>query len=234
MSRGLGKLQRAIKTVFAAEPDNALLLSELCERVYCDVEIQKRHRVAIARAVKGIPELKHMRRDTLGGELVIYDPCHVMSYAMARLKADNIRRYERDSDYRFRWNHRSEADFRAMLAPGGDHHHLVEPGGRWFRHAMIPRLRAGGNNNEADQLEAEEKKKLDDSTAAIRAALGRMSSRRRPRSIIGYRLGIANEDGTFEYREFKSRRIANKVARALDYNTVCYYRIERVYEQSTA
>src|SRR5262249_5851166 len=34
MSRGLGRIQRAIVAVFEAEPDNGFLLSELCERVY--------------------------------------------------------------------------------------------------------------------------------------------------------------------------------------------------------
>ena len=231
-----GKLQQAIKAVFEAQPDNALLLSELCERAYRGVNrIEKKHRVAIARAVQGIPELKHMRRETLGGELVVYNPCNVMRYGMARLKADCCGRYERHSDPRFTWKQpRSEADFRAMLAPGGSHHKHVELGGAWFRIALIARLRAAENHNEADQLEAEKQKELDELAAPIRELLAKIPPHRTQRPIVGYRLGIANEDGTFEYREFKSRRMANKVARTLDENTVCYFRIERIYEQPAA
>jgi hypothetical protein len=91
MSRGPGRVQRAIEAVFQAEPDNAFLLSELCERVYRGLNrVEKKHRIAVARAVKGIETLDCLHRDTLGREQVIYDPCNVMSYAMARLKSDSF------------------------------------------------------------------------------------------------------------------------------------------------
>jgi len=91
MSRGLGYVQRAIVAYFEAEPDNAFLLSELCERVYPRVNrVEKKHRVAVARAAKGIKTLDHLERETLGRELVFYDPLNVMSYAMARMKADSL------------------------------------------------------------------------------------------------------------------------------------------------
>lgn len=89
MSRGPGRVQRGIEAAFAAEPDNAFLLSELCERVYRGINrIEKKHRVAVARAAKLIPRLAVIKRDTLGRELVFYDPLNDMSCAMARLKAD--------------------------------------------------------------------------------------------------------------------------------------------------
>jgi len=88
-SRGLGHVQRAIVAYFEAEPDNAFLLSELCERVYHGANrIEKKHRVAVARAAKAIKTLDHMKREALGGELVFYDPLNVLSYAMARKKSD--------------------------------------------------------------------------------------------------------------------------------------------------
>jgi hypothetical protein len=91
MSRGPGKVQRAIEAVFQAEPDNAFLLSELCERVYRGLNhVEKKHRIAVMRAVKGIEALDCLHRNTLGREQVIYDPCNVRSYAMALLKADNF------------------------------------------------------------------------------------------------------------------------------------------------
>src|SRR5215831_5653678 len=112
MSRGLGHVQRAIVAYFEVEPDNAFLLSELCERVYHGVNrIEKKHRVAVARAAKAIKTLDHMKRETLGGELVFYDPLNVMSYAMARLKSDFLNGDYQNNDPRqhpnpryLRWN----------------------------------------------------------------------------------------------------------------------------------
>jgi hypothetical protein len=217
MSRGPGKIQRAIEAVFAAEPDNGFLLSELCERVYRGVNrIEKKHRVAVARAVRGIPELTCSRRETLGGELVIYKPGNVMSYAMARLKSDKFGGYERHSDPRFRWREPcSEADFRAMLAPGGNHHKHVVKGGAWWRFAATEHARLIGDVATHERLEQETKAKLmDQLTEGLRAAFAGMPERaQRPQRppIVGYRLCIANEDGTVEKRDFKSRRTANKV-----------------------
>jgi hypothetical protein len=141
MSRGHGKVQRAILAVFAAEPDNAFLLSELCERVFSGLNrIEKKHRNAVARAAKAIPSLDQMEREVLGSELVFYDPLNVMSYAMARLKSDNLTNY-RNNDarwftpsawfreamgykkgYQYRLTQASEDDLRRSLAEGGRNH----------------------------------------------------------------------------------------------------------------
>jgi hypothetical protein len=108
----------------------------LCERVYRGINrVEKRHRVAVARAVKGIPWLESRHRETLGGELVIVDPCNLMSYAMARLKGDNLGGYERNNDPRGggSWlREKTENDLRSQLQPGGKNRHLIEPGGAWF------------------------------------------------------------------------------------------------------
>jgi len=91
MSKGPGQVQRAIMAAFESEPDNAFLLSELCERAYPRIrQIQRKHRVAVARAAKTIKTIDSIQRQTLGRELVFYDPLNVMSYAMARLKSDFI------------------------------------------------------------------------------------------------------------------------------------------------
>ena len=139
MSRGHGKVQRAILAAFKAEPDNAFVLSELCERVYPGLNrIEKKHRNAVARAAKAIPSITYTRRGTLGCELVFYDPLNVMSYAMARLKSDELEHY-RSNDarwfvprpkwfreamgfkkgYQYQWPQKSEDDLRRQLAEGG-------------------------------------------------------------------------------------------------------------------
>jgi len=181
MSRGRGKIQRAILAALAAEPDNAFLLSELCERVYSGSNrIEKKHRNAVARAAKAIPSIDHRRREALGRELVFYDPLNVMSYAMANLKADGLGpgAAYRNNDYRpvkqriwhgvditswRRYDISSDQIFREMLAPGGNHHKCVVEGGAWWRHTEIRKARAQGDGEAAARLQAE----IDAELAAI-------------------------------------------------------------------
>src|SRR4051794_41073612 len=109
MSKGPGKVQRAIAVAFTTD-DAAFLTVELCEIVYPGVPIEKRHRIALARAAKGMPGIESLECKRLGGERVYFDPTRVMSYAIARLKADT------DSDYRNNdprvaaWRATTEAD----------------------------------------------------------------------------------------------------------------------------
>src|SRR5262249_9841633 len=147
MSRGYGAIQRAIIAAFEAEPDNGLLLSELCERVYRGIDrVEKKHRVAVARAAYRIPWLAHMKRGTVGCEVVFYNPTSVLAYGMARLKSGNLSRYERHSDPRFQWKQpRSEADLRAMLAPGGDYHKYIVEGAPWHRFAAMEHANLAGD-----------------------------------------------------------------------------------------
>jgi hypothetical protein len=177
MSRGHGTVQRAILAAFAAEPDNAFLLSELCERVYSGRNrIDKKHRNAVARAAKAIPTIDHMKRETLGSELVFYDPLNVMSYAMALLKSDAFNHYRNNDDrwfdpfskpkwyrdrfgfengYRYRWAQTSEDDLRKCLAPGGEHYQYVVEGGAWWRHTELRKAQARGDQATAARLRAE-------------------------------------------------------------------------------
>jgi hypothetical protein len=186
MSRGHGQVQRAILAAFAAEPDNAFLLSELCERVYPGRNrIEKKHRNAVARAAKAIPSIDHMKRWTLGCELVFYDPLNVMSYAMARLKSDRFNRYRNNDDrwfeprgpkwyrekmgfergYRYQWTQKSEAELRTMLAPGGNHYKRVVKGGAWWRHTKIRKAQARGDQKTVARLQAEQEAALAEITA---------------------------------------------------------------------
>jgi hypothetical protein len=190
MSRGPGYVQCAIAAYFEAEPDNAFLLSELCERIYPRTNrIEKKHRVAVARAAKLISTLAFVKRETLGCELVFYDPLNVMSYAMARLKADAFGRgeYYRNNDPRkaeirarlewlserqpSRWNKApeppTESELRERLAPGGpDHKHVVE-GGAWWRLTEMEKARRRGDVDTYNRLEADRQAALNATRAQI-------------------------------------------------------------------
>jgi hypothetical protein len=155
MSRGPGRIQRAISAAFAAEPDNALTTAELCERAYGTGAVDKKHRIAVVRAAKKIAGLDHVECHTLGRQLVFYDPLRVLSYAMARLKADSINDYgtrdPRDTDYGYEG--KTEAELRAMLADD-EHQKLVRREGAWWLHTEIARARARGDHERVARLKA--------------------------------------------------------------------------------
>ena len=231
MSRGFGIIQCAIVAVFIAEPDNGLLLSELCERVYRGINrIEKKHRVAVARAAYRIPWLAHMKRETLGCEVVFYNPASALAYGMARLKSDNFSRYERHNDPRFQWKEpRSEADFRAMLASGRDHHKYVVEGGAWWRHAKKEYAKCSGDDKTYQRLKNEQNKELAALTEGMREAFACMPQRpQREQAVAGYELRIGYENGDTRVLDFASRRKANRMAQTLS-DDVVFWEIWRLY-----
>lgn len=154
MSKGPGRISRAISAAFETEPDNAFTTTEVCERAYADCKeewVEKKHRIAVVRAAKKIPRLDYFVSDTLGGQLVFFDPCNLMSYAMARLKADNLYTY-RNNDPRRRWRQDTEADLRAILADDR-HRQLLGEGGAWWQEVELARAKARGDHKRAAQLQ---------------------------------------------------------------------------------
>ena len=251
MSKGPGCVQRAIMAAFAAEPNNAFLLSELCQRTYPRIKhIKKKHRVAVARAAKAIKTLDSMKRETLGCELVFYDPLNVMSYAMARLKSDSLGpgAAYRNNDYRpvrqkiwhghditswRRYDISSDQIFREMLAPGGNYHRYVVEGGAWWRHAKMEHLKRSGDEVKYQRLKDQQDKEL----AAFSKSLDEVFAHVSPKSqrperppIVGYELRIGYENGDTRVFDFASRRkasdMADHMAREDD---VCFCEIQRLY-----
>ena len=51
MSRGLGRIQQAIRALIESNQDGAWSMPQLCKLVYPDCTIEKQHRVAIGRAL---------------------------------------------------------------------------------------------------------------------------------------------------------------------------------------
>jgi hypothetical protein len=156
MSKRPGRIQRAIKGLFDAEPDNAFTTTELCERVYGVKETDKRHRIGVIRAAKKISGLDHLVGENLGKQLVFYDPLDVMSYAMARLKADFLENY-RNADPRCppHWKNDTEADLRAKLANDERYRKLISEGGSWWLCTEISRAKARGDEKRAAKLQAQ-------------------------------------------------------------------------------
>jgi hypothetical protein len=118
MSQGPGRAERAIAAILDQEPDNAFTVEELCRRVYRVNRAEKEHRLSALRAARKLA----IRRDTLMwckshklGATVVYFNCdNVMSYVMARLKADS--KYYQNNDTR---RDKSEASPREELSEEG-------------------------------------------------------------------------------------------------------------------
>ena len=55
MSKGLGWVQRRIVDAFAKSADGYFSTSELCRIVYETEKIEKKHRVAVTRALRKLP-----------------------------------------------------------------------------------------------------------------------------------------------------------------------------------
>jgi len=160
MRTGPGRVERIIDAVFAAEPENAFTIEDLCDRVYPGEAIEKKHRVSVLRAAKKIArrrgEIGTMTGEGLGGTLIFFDQYCVLSYAMARLKSSSYRTNDKHRSLR-----ESEADLRAKVAPGGSDHDLIVPGGAWWRHVEERIAKRDGDRDKVERLKAEGAAELD-------------------------------------------------------------------------
>ena len=87
--------------------------------------------------------------------MVVFHRYNVMSYAMARLKADFLNKY-RSNDRRTpkHWI-KDEAGFQASLRQGGKNHkHIIEPGA-WWNHTQQKIAERDGDHERAAELRAE-------------------------------------------------------------------------------
>src|SRR5262245_46150314 len=89
MSRGFGRIQREITALLESEPWGAWTTTELCQRIYRIQNIEKRHRVAVTRALRGqvypITGWGSMRGDH--GESIVCNQYHTESVLRAFWKA---------------------------------------------------------------------------------------------------------------------------------------------------
>ena len=145
MCRGLGRIGRALVAIFDGERDNAFTIEDLCERIWPDLypdqrgaQIERKHRRAVIGAAHSIarqrPEIQWLHGQRLGGALVFFRHDEVMSYAMARLKADRFQRY-RSKDRRLHWS-QHESGLRRQL-DDESYRKLIGPGGAWRRQVEI-------------------------------------------------------------------------------------------------
>jgi hypothetical protein len=117
------------------------------------------------RAAKKVPGLDYFVGKNLGGQLVFFDPLSLMSYAMARLKSDNIYGY-RNADPRY-WRRVTEADLRAALRDER-HQKLLAKNGAWWQDVELAKAKACGDQKRVVQLQAMVDARMEAYAKAIR------------------------------------------------------------------
>ena len=144
-----GRTQRVLIKIFDSERDNAFTTEDLCERIWPDrypgvlgSRVRKTDRATVINAARHIalqrPEIQWLRSQRLGGMLVFFRHDEVMSYAMARLKADRFQEYRNP---RFHWRP-DEGALRREL-DNESYRKLIGPGGAWRRQVEIFLARRG-------------------------------------------------------------------------------------------
>jgi hypothetical protein len=88
MSRGPGRIERAIRALFDAHPDQAFTTDELCEHCYPDGRpVERQHRGAVLRAAKNVieddPDWRFTWSWTLGNTLIFYNQASLFGAVMA-------------------------------------------------------------------------------------------------------------------------------------------------------
>jgi hypothetical protein len=144
---GRDEIDRTIREIFTANPDNAFTTDDLCDRVFLVKRIERKHRDAVLPIAKKVCERlgEHWdwwRSEKRGGPLVFWNRISVTSYAMARLKSDCFSNYILCEDQpasiniKTRWQSATEEELKAKISPGGDHYKYVVEGGAWWQHCQ--------------------------------------------------------------------------------------------------
>jgi len=180
-----GRLVAHILAAFAADPDAALTVADIAMPAY-GVELRqvtKAQRVAVLRAMRRAVELEPrfglMNGEGSQGQLVVHDRTRVMSYALARLKADWCHRYQWTPAYPDAWTD-TEEQLRARLAPGGREHERVVPGGCWWRRCLVPQAEIAGDRETAARLREKDERELAAFVSATETMLSGVFGSRRP------------------------------------------------------
>lgn len=148
MSRGPGRIERAIEAAFREHPATTFSAAELCLIAYPGINRpEKRHRVSVIRAADKVASRLHWRyrhAERPGGENVYFNLLNVRSYTLGKLRcawsniplADLEERVDDPGTYRSEWA-------------------KCQPGGVWWRHVEIHRADILGDADESARLRDE-------------------------------------------------------------------------------
>lgn len=176
MSRGPGRIERAIEAAFRAEPSRAFTVEALALVVFRGINrIEKKHRVAVLRAAHSVAERSGWRVMREGG-LSFYNPVELRSYAQAML------RFHARGDTARGITAGLERNLYALDDPSikVDWRQYMEPGSSWWEVVEIERCRRSGDHARADELQAKRDAEIDGFKARLAALAGSNGRRTRP------------------------------------------------------
>lgn len=148
MSRGPGRIERAIEEAFVSNSSKTFSVEELCLVAYPGINrLEKKHRVATLRAAhKPARRLgwSGRRAERPGGEIVFFNLTDVRSYTLGKLRCTaaetSLSKLEERIDdpnvYLSEWKN-------------------VQPGGCWYRHVEIHKAELRGDEFESARLRKE-------------------------------------------------------------------------------
>ena len=143
MSRGSGHIQRSILAVLETDIDGAWTLSELCQRVCPGIDrIEKKHRVAVARAIRtmALPGTWCVRRiEASGGEYCLCNECSLLSMA-------------RRDWFAYLHQGRGQKDFAEYMA---SHSHRYGPGNPYNTFSRVESAKRYRDGSEIDRIDME-------------------------------------------------------------------------------
>ena len=95
MSKGPGRIERAVRALFDAHPDLAFVTDELGEYCYPDARpIRRKHQIVVLRAARQVvandPDWTGERAQSRGGQWVLYNQADIQSYSLGRLIAGSF------------------------------------------------------------------------------------------------------------------------------------------------
>jgi hypothetical protein len=164
MSRGPGRIERAIRELLDAHPDLAFVTDDLVRHCYPGIPaIERKHQVSVLRAahkvITGDRDWYATRIDGQGRGWVFVNAGNLQSYALGRLIDDGFLLYhseKRAERFSPGAAPADRKDLLARLAPGGTEHHTIQPGGGWFRHVQLHIAERDGDTAAATTLQAQQ------------------------------------------------------------------------------
>lgn len=150
MSRGPGRIQRAIEDAFRQNPSATYAVDDLATLAYPGVNrIEKKHRVAVLRAGAMAAEACgwwYGQAERPGHPVVYCNPLDVRSYAAWNMRRDFLEgaltaeqikaALDDPKAWHSRWN-------------------WLQPDGAWWQHVEINKARAAGEDTRADTMVVE-------------------------------------------------------------------------------
>lgn len=166
MSRGPGRIERAIEAAFTASPDDAFSVSELGAFAYPGLNrVEKRHRVAILRAADKVGRRLWWAGRTSerpGGAVIYFNLLNVRSYTLGHLRRDLVNGSApmeqlldlmEPPQFGDPWRSRNQWD-------------RMQPGGAWWLHVEMNKAQKAGDLAEVERLRAELRASVDRRMAA--------------------------------------------------------------------